>query len=139
MPAALGCARTVPITPSRRPCRGLWPVPSSTPYFRLRLGGPADRGAPDTTAKHQAEALSLLAQIHARAGDWASASKAFSSMPDDRLKNVTALWIASLRADAGDVAGALAWARSLPSSSHRAWALRGLAGAIFDKDLAEQL
>jgi hypothetical protein len=38
------------------------------------------------------------------------------------------------RSHTGDVAGALAWARSLPSSSLRAWALRGLAVGIFGDD-----
>ena len=104
-------------------------------------GGPDKRGEVDPKVKHQAEALSLLARIHARAGDWASAARAFASIPPEEplKRGWTAFWIASLRTHSGDVAGALAWARSLPSPSLRAWALRGLAAAIFDKEEAEQL
>ena len=81
----------------------------------------------------------MLAQIHAQAGDWTSAARTFAFMaPEDRFsspadsqRGVTAFWIASYRAHSGDVAGALAWARSLPLPSLRAWALRGLAMAVF--------
>ena len=103
-------------------------------------GGPDKRGEADAKVKHQAEALSLVARIHARAGDWISAGKTFASIPPkEPLRGWTAFWIASLRAHSGDVAGALTWARSLPSPSLRAWAIRGLAVAIFDKEGAEQL
>src|SRR5262249_6116942 len=99
-----------------------------------------NRGATDPKVKHRSEAFSLLSRIHARAGDWASAAKTFASIsPDDHLQRPTALWIAALRAHSGDVEGALAWARSLPSASLRTWAIRGLAAAIFDKEGVEQL
>ena len=95
--------------------------------------GPDKPGAPDPNAKHQTEGLCLLATIHAKAGDWASAARTFAVIsPEDQQQRVTALRIALLRSHSGDVAGALAWARSLPSASLRAWALRGLAVGIFD-------
>jgi hypothetical protein len=105
-------------------------------------GGTERLGATDPEAEHRAGAFSSLALIHARAGDWSSAAKAFASIPpspNDQLRHSTALWIASLRARSGDVAGSLDWALSLPSPALRAWAIRGLAAAIFDKEGAEQL
>jgi hypothetical protein len=94
--------------------------------------------APDPNAKHQTEGLCLLATIHAKAGDWASAARTFAVIsPEDQQQRVTALRIAILRSHAGDVAGALAWARSLPSASLRAWALRGLAVGIFDAEAVD--
>jgi RNA polymerase sigma factor (sigma-70 family) len=93
--------------------------------------GPEKRADADPKVAHEAEALALLALIHARAGNWASAERTFNAIPsEDQQKRVTALWIAHRRAYSGDVAGALAWARSLPSSSLRAWAIRGLAVGI---------
>ncbi len=112
------------------------------PRARETSGGPVpaegeDRsdkpGAPEPNTKHQTEGLCLLATIHAKAGDWASAGRTFAVIsPEDQQQRVTALRIAILRSHSGDVAGALAWARSLPSASLRAWALRGLAMGIFD-------
>ncbi len=105
------------------------PVPAA------REDGPDQPGEPDPNAKHQTEGLCLLARIHASAGDWASAARTFAVIsPEDQQQRVTALLIAALRSHFGDVAGALAWARSLPSASLRAWALRGLAMGIFDRE-----
>ena len=79
-------------------------------------------------------ALRLLAMIHARAGDWNSATRDLSAMPvEGREKGVTAFRMAALRAYSGDVAGALAWARTLSSPSLRSWAIRGLASGIYDE------
>jgi hypothetical protein len=98
-------------------------------------GGPDNRGATDPKVKHRTEALALISLIHARAGDWTAAASTFASMtPENPQQRVTAFLIASRRASAGDVAGALAWARSLPSPSLRAWALRGLAVGIFGEE-----
>jgi hypothetical protein len=77
----------------------------------------------------------LLAEVHARAGDWASAARTFAFMSAEAQQSrVAALRIAMYRSHSGDVAGALAWARSLASPSLRAWALRGLAVGIFGED-----
>jgi hypothetical protein len=77
----------------------------------------------------------LLAEVHARAGDWASAERTFAFMsPEDRQSRVAALRIAMHRSQSGDVAGALAWVRSLSSAPLRAWALRGLAVGIVGED-----
>jgi hypothetical protein len=101
-------------------------------------GGPGKPVAPDPKAKHQTEGFCLLAMIHARAGEWASAARTFAVIsPEDQQQRVTALLIAALRSRSGDVAGALAWARSLHSASLRAWALRGLAVGIFDDENVE--
>jgi RNA polymerase sigma-70 factor (ECF subfamily) len=98
-------------------------------------GGSDGPGAADPKARHQAEGLTLLAEIHARAGDWASAERTFAFMsPEDRQSRVAALRIAMYRSHSGDVAGALAWSRSLPSGPLRAWALRGLAVGIFGEE-----
>jgi tetratricopeptide (TPR) repeat protein len=100
-----------------------------------RGDGPDHPGAADPTVEHQAEALTLLAQIHARAGDWTSAARTFAFLPaEDTQRDGTAFWLAGFRAHSSDLAGALEWARSLPSSSLRAWALRGLAVGIFGDD-----
>jgi RNA polymerase sigma factor (sigma-70 family) len=108
------------------------PVPAD------RENGPEKRAAIDPKVTHEAEALSLLAMIHARAGNWASAERTFASIsPENQQKRVTAFRISSVRARSGDVAGALAWARSLPSSSLRAWAIRGLAVGILGDEFLE--
>jgi hypothetical protein len=76
----------------------------------------------------------LLAVIHARAGDWGSATRDLTAIPvEGREKDVTAFRMAAIRAHSGDVAGALAWARSLPSPSLRSWAIRGLAYGSYDE------
>jgi hypothetical protein len=98
-------------------------------------GEPATRDVEDPKVKHQAEAIFLLALIHARAGDWASAARTFATTSaEDSQQRLGAVLIASYRARSGDVAGTLTWARSLPSSSLRAWALRGLAAGISGDD-----
>jgi RNA polymerase sigma factor (sigma-70 family) len=88
----------------------------------------------DPKSQHQMNALRLVAMIHARAGDWDSATRDLSAMPvEGRENGVTAFRMAALRAYSGDVAGALAWARTLSSPSLRAWAIRGLAAGIYDE------
>jgi hypothetical protein len=93
--------------------------------------------SPKTDAK---ESRAMLADGFVRArGYWTSAARSFAFMspedrftsPEDSRRGVTAFSIASFRVYSGDVAGALAWARTLPSSSLRAWALRGLSVAVF--------
>jgi tetratricopeptide (TPR) repeat protein len=109
--------------------------PPPTPPGPARPPAREGPDAADPKARHQAEALTLLILIHARAGDWASAERTFGFMaPESRHTRVAALQIAMSRSHSGDVAGALAWARSLPSGSLRAWALRGLALGIFGED-----
>jgi RNA polymerase sigma factor (sigma-70 family) len=125
------------------------------PLFRRALEdaerfrtGPAPRKEPrpksitpdarpeDPNAQHQTNALMLLARIHARAGDWDSATRELDAIPVEgrkSKKSVTAFLMAAVRAHSGDVVGALAWARSLPSPSLRAWAIRGLAYGIYDE------
>jgi hypothetical protein len=94
---------------------------------------PVDVTPRDPQARHQVEFLTLLAAIHARAGDWASATKALIAIPPEgREKGMAAFHITVIRSRSGDVVGALAWARTLPSSSLRAWAIRGLAFSIYD-------
>ena len=78
-------------------------------------GGPGKREALDPTVTHQTKGLCLLAVIHARAGDWASAARTLAVISsEDQQQRVAASQIASLRSRSGDVAGALTWARSLP-------------------------
>ncbi|MFI5459995.1 MAG: hypothetical protein ACHRXM_31635 [Isosphaerales bacterium] len=87
----------------------------------------------DPQTRHQIESLTLLAVIHARAGDWARATKALTAIPlEGREKGMAAFHITLIRARSGDVAGALAWALSLPSSSLRTRAIQGLAFSIYD-------
>jgi len=94
---------------------------------------PVDVTPKDLQTRHQIEFLTLLAAIHAQAGDWASATKALTAIPlEGREKGMAAFHITVIRARSGDVAGALAWALSLPSSSLRAWAIQGLAFSIYD-------
>ena len=107
------------------------PIPRQEPRpERLApVGRPQD---PET--QHKTNALMLLAMIHARAGDWDSVTRDLVAIPvEGREKAVTALLMAAVRAHSGDVVGALAWARSLPSPSLRAWAIRGLAYGIYDE------
>jgi RNA polymerase sigma factor (sigma-70 family) len=90
------------------------------------------QGEADPNAQRESRFWSLLARIHARAGDWEAAGRALASIsPENQLQRANAMQVARLRAGSGDVAGALKWARSLASSSLRAWALRGLAVGIF--------
>jgi RNA polymerase sigma factor (sigma-70 family) len=106
------------------------PIPRQEP----RPGRVAPDGRPpDPQTQHKTDALMLLAMIHARAGDWDSATRELAAIPvEGRQKDVTALRMAAVRAHSGDVVGALAWARSLPSPSLRAWAIRGMALGIYD-------
>ncbi len=95
-------------------------------------------GAADPIIQRESEFWSLCARIHARAGNWEAAARDLASIsPENHLQRVTAMRIARLRASSGDVAGALNWARSLASSSVRAWALRGLAVGIFGEKSVE--
>jgi RNA polymerase sigma factor (sigma-70 family) len=94
---------------------------------------PVEVTSKDPQTRNQIESLTLLAVIHARASDWASATKALTAIPlEGREKGMAAFHIALIRARSGDVAGDLAWALSLPSSSLRAWAIQGLAFSIYD-------
>jgi RNA polymerase sigma factor (sigma-70 family) len=111
------------------------PVPPRQPQHQ-----PPPAGNPriDPQTKHQVEYLSLLAEIHARGGGWSAADKALAGIPSEgREKGAAAFHVAVIRARSGDVAGTLAWARALPSSSLQSWAIRGLAYSIYD-DLADQ-
>ena len=61
--------------------------------------GAEKRAVVDPKVTHEAEALSLLAMIHARAGNWASAERTFATItPEDQQNRVTAFRIACGRA-----------------------------------------
>jgi hypothetical protein len=82
--------------------------------------------------RHRARAMSGIAIIHVRAGDWIPAEKAFEAITaGDDTRRHTAFAIASYRAQSGDLLGALSWARSLTSPSLRASAIRGIAVGVF--------
>jgi RNA polymerase sigma factor (sigma-70 family) len=105
------------------------------PQPELQQSPPAVYTPPkDPQAQHRAAAFMLFAMIYARAGDWTLATTSLSTIPAEcREKLVAAYMIAVIRAHSGDVAGALAWARTLSSPSLRAWAIRGLASGISDE------
>jgi tetratricopeptide (TPR) repeat protein len=111
------------------------PVPRQDP----QLGPVGPDGRPkDPQTQHKTAALMVLAMIHARAGDWDSATSELAAIPvEGKQKDVTALRMAAVRAHSGDVVGALAWARLLPSPSLRAWAIRGLAYGIYNEATGE--
>jgi hypothetical protein len=92
----------------------------------------------DPQNQHKISALSLLAVIHARSGDWHSATENLTAIPvEGKKKGVIAFRIAAMRAHSGDVAGALAWARSLSTTSLRAWAIRGASYGISDENASQ--
>jgi hypothetical protein len=110
------------------------PMPATV--WAVRTG--ASWAALALEAKHRSTALGLVARIHARAGDWAEAEKTLAMIPTAAEGPLPpAFRIAALRAEAGDVAGALGWARSLATGSARAAALHGLAVGTFREEGVE--
>jgi RNA polymerase sigma factor (sigma-70 family) len=105
------------------------PVPPRRPP-RNRV--PAGAAPEDPEGQRQVEYQSLLAEIQARAGDWASAEQAVAAMPaGGREQEFAAFTVAIIRSRSGDGDGVLTWAQSLPSSLS-AWVIRGLAFSVYD-------